>query len=310
MIKTLVIGAINWDVSLFVDRFPGRGEEIVVRQISQLPGGKGGNVSVAAVRLLGRDQVGIIGGLGNDSAASDHMQIFGEEGVDTSGLKFNENVGSGQAYIIIDESGENVIYTYFGANATITPEDLNAPERRKLTSEASIITIMDPPFPTALKLAQEAKRMSKVVAWDPGVKSELGFEKAAQLLKNVDYVVANQTETHHLTGTANHAEAAERLQKINGSLRFVAKLGSEGSILYHGADRFVAKPLDLNAHGLKAVNTVGCGDAFIGAFVAALAEGKSDLEALKWANCAGGLKATRLETRGSPDRKTLLQYLA
>jgi len=55
---------------------------------------------------------------------------------------------------------------------------------------------------------------------------------------------------------------------------------------------------------------VGCGDAFLGAFVASLSEGRSDEEALEWANCAAGLKATRPETRGSPDRMTLLKYLS
>ncbi|HKM77687.1 MAG TPA: PfkB family carbohydrate kinase, partial [Candidatus Bathyarchaeia archaeon] len=70
-----------------------------------------------------------------------------------------------------------------------------------------------------------------------------------------------------------------------------------------------SKALDIELVGLKVVNTVGCGDAFLGAFVAALSEGRSDVEALKWGNCAGGLKATRSETRGSPDRDTLLRHL-
>jgi len=60
---------------------------------------------------------------------------------------------------------------------------------------------------------------------------------------------------------------------------------------------------------LKVVNTVGCGDAFLGAFVSALSEGLSDLDALRWGNCAGGLKATRFETRGSPSREMILKYL-
>jgi ribokinase len=57
--------------------------------------------------------------------------------------------------------------------------------------------------------------------------------------------------------------------------------------------------------GLKVVNTVGCGDAFLGAFVAAKSEGKSDEEAIVWANAAGSFKATRMETRGSPKRNEL-----
>ncbi len=309
MIKTVVIGAINWDVNLFIESFPRKGEEVVVRRITSVPGGKAGNVAVAAARLLGPNQAAILGGLGKDPVASDQVRIFQDEGVDVSGLKFDEHIESGQAYIIIDEKGENIIHTYFGANATIMPEDLDAPERAKVISEASVVTIMDPPLETALKLAREARRLNKIVAWDPGVKSELGLEKAAPLLENADYIVANASETEHLTGTTGHESAAKKLQKLNGNLKFVAKLGPKGCILYHRKGRLVAGPMDLHAHGLKVVNTVGCGDAFIGAFVAALSNGRSDYEALKWANCAGGLKATRAETRGSPDMETLLRYV-
>ena len=310
MLKVVIIGAINWDVNFFVSRFPQKGEEIVVKKITRVPGGKAGNVAVAAARLLGPQKVAIIGALGKDPIANEQVKIFQNEGIAIEGLKFDPAVESGQAYIVIDDNGENVIHTYFGANATIMPEDLDAPERSKLISESSVVTIMDPPFETALRLAIEAKRLDKVVAWDPGVKSELGLEKAAKLLKNVDYVVANESETGHLTGTVGHESAAKKLQEINGDLKFIAKLGCKGSILHHRNNCLTANPLNLDAHGLKVVNTVGCGDAFIGAFVAALSEGLSDLEALKWANCGGGLKATRIETRGSPSREILQKYLA
>jgi len=264
---------------------------------------------VAAARLLGRDKVAILGALGKDSIADDQVRIFRDEGVLVDGLKFNLEAESGQAYIVISEDGQNVIHTYFGANATIMPEDLDAPERKKLVSDAAVITIMDPPFETALKLAKLGKGMQKIVAWDPGVKSELGLERASPLLRNVDYVVANEAETKHLTGTEDHAAAAEKLRRINDDLKFVAKLGPKGAVLYHRGSSVTLEPIDLESRGLKVINTVGCGDAFIGAFAAALSEGRPDADALKWANCAGGLKATRAETRGAPDRETLMKHL-
>jgi len=89
----------------------------------------------------------------------------------------------------------------------------------------------------------------------------------------------------------------------------IMKLGARGSLMYSGTNRIVSRGLDLKLAGLKVVNTVGCGDAFLGAFVAAISEGRPDLEALKWGNFAAGLKATRTETRGSPDRATLMKYL-
>jgi ribokinase len=259
--------------------------------------------------LLGPNQVAILGSLGKDTVASEQIRIFQEEGVVTSGLKLTQNFESGQAYIVIDERGENIIHSYLGANASTLPEDLDDPSRSKLISAGSVITIMDPPFETSLKLARDAKRLGKTVAWDPGVKSQLGIEKAAGLLRNVDYVAANESEMVNISETKNIREGVRRLSKANPKLRIITKLGANGCALYNGAKRIKCRALDLRFHGLKVVNTVGCGDAFLGAFVAALCEGRTDEEALEWGNCAAGLKAARAETRGSPDRETLLKYL-
>lgn len=309
MTKTVVIGAINWDINLFVTRFPKKGEEVVVERITRVPGGKAGNAAVAAARLLGLGHVAILGGLGKDTIAPEQVRIFEEEGVVTSGLKFTSDVESGQAYILIDEKGNNIIHTHSGANATIRPEDLDDPKRQQLIAEASIITIMDPPFDSSLKLARNARRLGKTVVWDPGVKSELRIEGVKALLQEIDYVVANESECMNLTGIENPEEAAKKLLKENEKLKVVTKLGSQGAMLHSEKKRITVKCLDLERHQLKVVNTVGCGDAFLGAFVAALAEGRVDEEALRWGNCAGGLKATRQETRGSPNRETLLKNL-
>jgi ribokinase len=310
LVKTVVIGAINWDTNLFIDSFPRKGEEVVVRQITHVPGGKAGNAAVAAARLLGPNQVAILGGLGKDPIASDQVRIFKDEGVDVSGLKFNEDVESGQAYIVIDAKGENIIHTHFGANAKINPDDLGNPTRRELVTKSAVITIMDPPFETALELAREARELDKVIVWDPGVKSRMGVKGSGEILQKVDYVIANESEVSLLTGMKNRDAAARELLKINGELRVVAKLGAKGSIMYSAQEQIVSHALDLKSLGMKVVNTVGCGDAFLGAFVAALSEGRSEPEALNWGNVAGGLKTTRDETRGSPNRETLLKLLA
>jgi len=309
MVTTVVVGAINWDTTMFVDKFPHRGEEVVVRRITHVPGGKAGNAVVASARLLGPNQTAIIGAIGNDWVATEHTRIFREEGVDVSGLKHNDSIHSGQAYIIVDESGENQIHTFPGANATILPEDLDDATRRKLIEDASLICIMDPPFETSLKIAREATRLGKVVAWDPGIKSQLGFDITSTLLPYVAYFIANESEVGLLTGTRTRNSAARKLAAANPALKVIMKLGAKGVIMYAGGKRIVSRGLDMKAVGLKVVNTVGCGDAFIGALAAALTQGHSDEEALHWANCAAGLKATRAETRGSPDRATLLKYL-
>ena len=305
----IVIGAINWDVILFVKRFPGAGEEAVVQQITEVPGGKGGNTAVAAARLLGKNRAVIFGALGNDSIASEQIRIFGQEGVVVTGIKCTKDRRSGQAFIAVDQSGENKIYTHFGANATVTPDDLDDPTRRELISQAAIVTIMDPPLETAIKLAEIAKQFEKRVAFDPGVKSEMGSASLQPVLKNTDFLISNESEIRHLTGTDDPVKAAEVLRKDNPRLKVVAKLGAHGSIEFSSEGHVNCEPLDLHGLGMKVTNTVGCGDAFLGAFSAALSEDLSDIEALKWGSCAAGLKATKPETRGSPNREALVKYL-
>jgi len=305
----IVIGAINWDVILFVQRFPGAGEEAVVQQITEVPGGKGGNTAVAAARLLGTNRAVIFGALGNDSIASEQIRIFEQEGVVITGLKRTRDKRSGHAFIAVDQSGENKIYTHFGANATVTPDDLDDPTRRELISQAAIVTIMDPPLETAIKLAEIAKQFDKRVAFDPGVKSEMGLTSLQPVLANTDFLISNESEIRHLTGTEDPAKAAEILRKDNPRLKVVTKLGANGSIEFSSGGQVNCEPLDLHGLGMKVTNTVGCGDAFLGAFSAALSEDLSDIEALKWGSCAAGLKATKPETRGSPNRETLRKYL-
>ena len=309
MVATVVVGAINWDTTMFVDRFPRRGEEVVVRTITHAPGGKGGNAAVASARLLGPNQTAIIGAIGNDWIATEHVAIFKREGVDTSGLKHNDSIQSGQAYILVDKTGENQIHTHFGANATILPEDFNDEIRLNLLESANLISIMDPPFETSLKLAKDAKRKGKIVAWDPGVKSRMGFDAAKALLPYTDYFLANESEVRFLVGVSKRDAAIRKLRGVNPKLTVVMKLGAKGAIMYTGKKRIVSPGFDMKATGLRVVNSVGCGDAFMGAFAAALTEGRSEAEALRWGNCAAGLKTTRAETRGSPDRATLLKYL-
>ena len=308
MLGTIIVGSINWDTTLFVDKFPERGEEVVVNRVIQVPGGKAGNTAVAAARLLGKDRVAIFGGLGNDPVAAEHVRVFEAEGVVTSGIKYSKEHSSGQAYVAVDKTGENTVYTYPGANATLTPNDLDEPIRRKLSDQASIVTIMNPQLDTALKLSSESKKAGKRVVCDPGVWTKVGLEGLGPVLRSADYLVCNESEMRNLTDLASPAASYSKLKENYPTLKVVQKLGGRGSILFDN-DTVVTDALDLKRLGLDVVNTLGCGDSFLGAFVAALVEGSSDRDALRWATCAAGLKATKPETRGGPDRQTLLRFL-
>jgi ribokinase len=309
MAKICVAGAINWDINLFVEKFPEIGEEIPVKKVTRVPGGKAANVAVASARILGPGQTALLGCLGKDAIAEQQMKILKDEGVDVSGVKMSEEAESGQAYIIIDEDGRNVINTLFGANLQLLPKDLQNERISRMLMKASIFTLVDPPIETIEAAASTARKHGKTVVWDAGVRSVLGVEKLKALLKSLDYLVLNQVEVKNLTGRQDVVEAWQRLSSVNSQLKIIVKLGEKGCSLI-GADQSMNVPgVNLMKLGLQAVNTVGCGDAFLGVFVASKAQGLTDQESLERANLAGALKAARAETRGSPTRLELESYL-
>ena len=93
MVVELVSGAINWDTSIFVDEFPNAKEEIKAKKVISVPGGKGANVAVASARILGSNNVGVIGALGDDDIAKRQIKILKDEGVNVSCVKQIQDAG-------------------------------------------------------------------------------------------------------------------------------------------------------------------------------------------------------------------------
>lgn len=307
MIEVVVLGGINFDVTLFVDAFPLRGDQTVVRRMESSPGGKGGNAAVAAARLLGPDRVALIAALGRDELGERQRKILESDGVSTLGLVYIEGVESGRAYVAVDAAGENVIFSYPGANGFLAARDLRDPSRRSLIEKAKVVAILNPPLETAEEAAALARQSDCLVVFDPGIRAQAGSEGVRGVLDRIDYLVANEPEIEHLTGTRDPERAGAALLSERPELKVIVKLGDRGCVLFQRSGKLARPGIQLRSIGREAVNTAGCGDAFLGAFVAAKVEGLSDEKALEWANWAGALKATRAEARGSPTRRELLR---
>src|SRR5437870_11650879 len=101
----IVTGALNWDINLFVKRLPRPGEEVVVEKIDRVPGGKGGNVSVAASRILGHGKVALLACVGTDEIGKKQLLILDQEGVETSAVQRLMKLESGPADITVDAKG-------------------------------------------------------------------------------------------------------------------------------------------------------------------------------------------------------------
>jgi len=307
MVSLVVCGAINWDISCFVERLPVPGEKVIIRQITRVSGGTGANVAVAAARILGAKKVAMIGALGKDDVARRQIAILEDEGVSTEGVQQIDGVESGQAYILIDQMGENVIANHLGANARLAVEHLNKPKVKQQLQQCRGIVLTDPSLEVAEELIKLAKQRGIPVLWDPGILVYRDREKLQALTREAEVLFLNETETRALLGTEEVNLSLQRLKELGFHNNVVLKLGAQGAVLLEPTSGTVMEvpALPMKELGLNVVSTVGCGDAFAGVFAAYYVTGSTLEQSLIMASAAGGLNAARPETRGSPDRTSL-----
>jgi ribokinase len=308
MITELVCGAINWDTSVFVDSFPNPGEEVKAKKVISVPGGKGANVAVASARILGLG-VGIIGALGNDEIAEKQIKTFDEENIDTSCIKRIQGTSSGQAYILVDQKGENFIITYKAANQMITTDMVSDNTTLNAIKTCKLVTVIDPPLEVAEALISNAKNQGKMVIWSPAMLVRHGFDSLKELLLKADYAIVNESESSLLSGENDATKACLTLSNNLNGKKVITTLGKEGCVFCWQTKTARIPALDLSSLNLHVINTVGAGDAFVGSFAALKTKGFDDVEALFMANIAGSLKTTKEETRGSPRYDEIKQYL-
>jgi len=304
----VVTGALNWDINLFVKRLPRPGEEVVVEKVDRVPGGKGGNVSVAASRILGQRKVALLACVEKDEIGRKQLSILKEEGVDVSAVQTLIKLESGQAYITIDEKGKNNIETHFGANAGLKRDHIMLPEIQNLFGNCRMMVVIDPPRHVAGRILSEGRRLRRSVLWHPGVLTRFGLEEFSGEMEGLDYLVLNEHEALAFAGARSLAESVAAFNKVAPKMKILVTLGSKGFAFHEQGKQLKMKSVDLAKLGRKIVNTTGCGDAFVGAFAAYKVLGLTDIEALKHGNMAAALKAGRPETRGSPTRKELEEF--
>ncbi len=307
MASLVVCGAINWDMSCFVERLPVPGEEVTIKHITRVSGGTGGNVAVAAARILGAKKVALIGALGRDEIARQQIAALEDEGVITAGIQHIKGEESGQAYILVDQTGQNIIASLLGANAKLGLGHLNKTQVKQQLQECRGIVLTDPPLEVAEELINLAKRRDVPVLWDPGILISPNREALHSLAKDSEVLFLNETEADALLGTDELNTSLQRLQELGFGNHTVLKLGAQGAAMLEPASSTVIEvpALPLKKLGLNVVNTVGCGDVFAGVFAAYHVMGSSLAQSLIMASAAAGLNATKPETRGSLDRATL-----
>ena len=308
----VAIGAINWDVTLFSEHLPARGEEVIVSRIARVPGGTGANVAVAASRLLPPSSTAFVGALGDDDIAEEQREILRSEGIAVDGISVAPDHESGQAFILVDAGGENVIASALGANAALTAEHIRLPAVRDMIMGARICAVTDPPLDVMNEILATAGQGPCRVFWDPGVLLNQGWDAVSPLARRVDTVLLNEAETQMLMGETNPSVIARTLLNEGWGNRVILKRGGEGSTLIDLTSRMmmIVPPFPLESMGQAVVNSVGAGDAFHGALAALEAEGADAGDALLGASCAASLKVARPGTRDAPTRAELEDALS
>ena len=295
MKKIFVLGSTNTDMVIADRKLPAPGETISGGRFMMNPGGKGANQAVAVARLAAkRGECVFVAKVGDDLFGRDAAARFRAEGIDAR-LVVDRKNPSGTALILVDAKGQNVISVALGANGTLSPADVK-PRLKDLKGAAALLMQLETPIPTVLAAAKAAKAAGVMVVLNPAPAAKLPKE----LYPLIDWITPNETEAELLTGVkvkdAKSAQLAVDALKRKGVRNVAITMGVKG--VYCGNCRRLYP-----AKKVKAVDCVAAGDTFNGAFVVALAEGKSCRDAIAFAQKASAISVTRPGAQSSVPRR-------
>lgn len=289
--RIAVVGSANVDLTTFVDRLPDPGETLFGRDFDLGFGGKGANQAVAASRCGAAVQ--LIARVGSDLFGPATIAHYRDLGIDVRHLRSVEGTSSGVAPIFVDRDGQNRILVVKGANDALRPEDVDR-AAEDLGRADCILLQLEVPLETVYHTV--------AFAHDRGIRCILNPAPAQRLdlsaIRGVDYVVPNETEAAALAGIPvsglADAERCGRALLERGLRRVVITLGDQGALL---VDHNRALPIA--PHAVKARDTSGAGDAFIGSLATFLAEGVEERRALDMASLYAALSTTEVGTQKS-----------
>ncbi len=271
--RVVVLGSLNADHTIWVDRLPGSGETVLARDFSTALGGKGFNQAVTAARMGAA--VTMVGCVGDDRDGARLLQALRDEGVDASTVRRHYDLPTGQAHITVGADGDNTIVVVPGAN-------------RAAEFPSAVLDGVDVLL-AQLECPPEVVVAALAVAHAGGVTTVLNPSPALPLsveaLGLVDYLVPNRAEAEvlpvdrWLAGAGGGAGPAGTL---------VVTLGAKGALVHKGGRerRLPAVPV------AEVLDPTAAGDAFCGALAAGLAPGWSFGDVLARAAAAGAHAVT------------------
>jgi ribokinase len=306
----IVFGSINMDLVARVPRLPLPGETLTGYSFITVPGGKGANQAVAIARL--QVPTVMMGRVGQDPFGAKLLAGLQQSGVNCDRVMQDASTSSGIAMIAVDDQAENQIIIIPGANGQVGEADLERLREVLAASDpedrpSALLLQLEIPLATVVEAARIGRQYGVPVILDPApARADLPTE----LYSLINILTPNQVEASQLVGfpveDAESAMAATRTLRQRGVETVILKRGAAGVIC-----ATPEKTLALPAFAVDAVDTVAAGDAFNGGLAAALADGRTFWDAVRWGSAAGALAVTKPGAQSSlPHRAALEAVLA
>jgi ribokinase len=299
--KIVVVGSCNTDMVIKADRLPIPGETILGGTFFMNPGGKGANQAVAAARMGGT--VTLIAKTGNDVFGKQSVMLYKAENIKTDFIFSDAKNPSGVALITVDSQGENCIVVASGANAFLTPADINKASA-EIEGSSLVLMQLEIPIETVEYVAEMAHSKGLKVILNPAPARALSDD----LLKNLYMIIPNKSEAEILSGIKvsdiESAKLAADIISSKGVDIVVITLGPQGALIKDNLEYHYVE-----ASKVEAVDTTGAGDSFCGSVCVGLSEGKSILDSVKMAARAAALTVTRMGAQTSTPYRSELSAL-
>ena len=301
--RIVVVGSSNTDMIIKVPHVPVPGETIIGGTFSTAAGGKGANQAVAAVRAGG--DVTFVARVGEDMFGQKAKDGFVKDNINVDHVLNDKDAPSGVALIFVGEDGENSIAVASGANANLSPSDVEAASDA-ISSADILVMQLETPLETVQKAAMIASENGVKVILNPAPACELSDD----ILSHVSILTPNESEAELLTGikveSEKDAAAAADALMAKGIETVVVTMGAKGAFVVTADSKEL-----IGGFSVKAVDATAAGDVFNGTLAVAMAEGKSLEDAVRFANAAAALSVTKLGAQPSaPTRQEIEKLLS
>jgi sulfofructose kinase len=297
--RVLCAGIIVLDEVFRVEDFPEPDGKVEAKGFFVVNGGCAANAAVAIARLGGRAALaGPMGGpAGQDSNGDRVLQAFAREKLDTTHCQRIDGLSTALSAILVDAKGDRTIVTYRDERiATAVPADADA-----IVAGADAV-LVDNRFPIFVRPVCEAGRRRKIPIVLDGDKASVEDDP---LFRICSHVVFSSECLRTTTGVTDLAEGLKRIARHSDAFLAVSNGPGDIVVLERGVLRTVP------VFQIRAVDTLGAGDALHGGFVLGLAEGLNTDEALRFGSAVAGIKCSRIGgSAGAPTRAEVEAFLA